>query len=289
MKKSDPVAAPLRDALEEEARPQANDDVLLTSAIDRAMAKLAADEAAVPAPRPTAERLALVSRPPAGVRARAVRFAIPLAAAFAATVAFAAIYAVSRAPRSEAPAESAPPVPTTEEALRSPAPAPAPVAVAEAPSMNVGDLPSVPSGTRALPVVKADAYAGMSASDLFRDANAARRAGDVPKATELYRALEAHHPGAAETSAARVSLGRMLLDRGGDPAGALAEFDGYLKGTPRDGTLAEEARVGRALALQRLGRAADERRAWQDLLEQHPASLYADRARARLTALGDAP
>jgi len=41
----------------------------------------------------------------------------------------------------------------------------------------------------------------------------------------------------------------------------------------------------RALALQRLGRPADEAAAWSALLGAYPASVHADRARRRLAEL----
>ena len=47
-----------------------------------------------------------------------------------------------------------------------------------------------------------------------------------------------------------------------------------------------EARLGRARALDGLGRSGDARRAWKEFLDRHPGSINADRARARLTALG---
>jgi hypothetical protein len=77
----------------------------------------------------------------------------------------------------------------------------------------------------------------------------------------------------------------LLLDRRGDTAGALAQFDAYLRSSSSDRALAEEARLGRALVFQRQGRQEEERRAWHELLERHPDSLYASRARERLRAL----
>ena len=79
-------------------------------------------------------------------------------------------------------------------------------------------------------------------------------------------------------------LGRLLLDRGEDPSQALALFTRYLDASP-NGTLAEEARLGRALSLQRLGRPAEERQAWQQLLSAHPNSIHAERAKKRLDEL----
>ena len=63
------------------------------------------------------------------------------------------------------------------------------------------------------------------------------------------------------------------------------ELYAYLHRYLNDGTLAEEARVGRALALQKLGRRAEEREAWTQLLLRHPHSVQEERARARLQEL----
>jgi len=84
-----------------------------------------------------------------------------------------------------------------------------------------------------------------------------------------------------------VTLGRLLLDRLGEPERALEEFDAYLAAAP-NGTLAEDALVGRAIAFERLGRASDERLAWTDLLTRFPATAQAERARSRLVELGEA-
>jgi len=76
----------------------------------------------------------------------------------------------------------------------------------------------------------------------------------------------------------------LLLDRG-DAQSALSHFDAYLlRGA--GGTLTEEAQVGRALALHKLGWASDELQTWQTFLAAHPNSVHAARARQRLSELG---
>lgn len=120
-----------------------------------------------------------------------------------------------------------------------------------------------------------------SAEELLARANEARRRGELRGAARLYRLLQRSHPSSREASVSRVTLGRLLLDGLGEAGAALPEFDRYLQAHP-SGVLAEEARVGRALALGRLGREAEERAAWRELLAHHPDSLHADRARSRL-------
>jgi TolA-binding protein len=100
----------------------------------------------------------------------------------------------------------------------------------------------------------------------------------------LYRELADLFPGTREEVTSRVSLGRLLLDRMGNPGRALQLFESYLSAAP-DGTLAEEARLGRALCLGRLGRSDEERGAWEDLLASHPDTVHQARARARLEEL----
>jgi len=112
----------------------------------------------------------------------------------------------------------------------------------------------------------------------------ARRRGDLAEAAKLYQKLQQQFPGSREETTSRVLLGRLLLDRGEDTPTALSLFTRYLAATP-NGTLAEEARLGKALSLMRLGRRSEERQAWQDLLAAHPNSVHAKRAETRLDEL----
>jgi hypothetical protein len=121
-----------------------------------------------------------------------------------------------------------------------------------------------------------------TAAALFSDANAARRRGDHRAAIALYRDLTDKHDGAPEAAAARIALGRMLLDDG-DAASALPLFDRYLG--DGDGSLREEAMVGRAHAFEKLGRNYDELAAWNRLLASYPQSVHKAHAEARLEAL----
>jgi TolA-binding protein len=122
-----------------------------------------------------------------------------------------------------------------------------------------------------------------SADELFADANRARRAGDMPLAVRRYTELRRAYPGSREELTSRVVVGDLLLAEG-PTRDALASFDSYLAASP-GGTLAEEALVGRASALMRLGRRDDERAAWTQLLREHPDSVQGARARLRLAEL----
>ena len=131
----------------------------------------------------------------------------------------------------------------------------------------------------AVEAVEAPAPRQLSAAELLTRANQARRDGEARLAVRRYQELQSVYPGSREARLSHVSLARLYLDRLADPQAALNQLDRYLE---EPGQLAEEARVGRALALARLGRTAEERRAWQDLLDHHPSSPHADRARARI-------
>jgi len=295
----DPLADTLRDALATES-PRDGEDDILARALDKAMAQVALPAVTSAAPASQAGEVApsvqakLASVRPIGSsrRGRMIKYALPIAAAFAASVAMGAVYTVMRTPKAPSiepmtapPPARIPPITTAAAAVAAPAKEPAP-------TMSIDDLPnapppSAPSGVRA-PAVTAPASSATPA-ELFRDANAARRSGDVDSAIDLYKSLVAHHAGTAEAHAARVSLGRLLLDRRGDAAGALAQFDAYLSSNASDRALAEEARVGRALVFLRQGRTQEEQRAWQELLDKNPDSLHAARARERLRALAPAP
>ena len=146
-------------------------------------------------------------------------------------------------------------------------------AAAEAPKAAPARAP------RARQVASAD-----SPGELFARANAARRAGQTREASRLYRELQREFPGSSEELVSRVTLGRWMLDRLDDPSGALARFDSYLA-NPVHTALREEALIGRALALERLGRQAEERGAWTAFLAAFPGSVYAERARGRLEIL----
>jgi TolA-binding protein len=120
-----------------------------------------------------------------------------------------------------------------------------------------------------------------SAEAVFREANAARRAGDSSRARALYLRLQHDFPASDEALLAHVSLGNLLLTMG-RAAEAERQFASYLGGRP---ALAQEALVGRAQSLAALGRSADERRVWESLIREYPNSVYAARARQRLAEL----
>jgi TolA-binding protein len=158
---------------------------------------------------------------------------------------------------------------------------PAPTAVATAlPAASVGVAISADSpGTNATAPRSLEDAAG-----LFREAAAARRSSDFGRARQLYLRLENDFPDSAEAQLAPVSLGKVLLlmGRAGE---AERQFSLY---SSAGGALSEEALVGQAQSFARLGRASDELKVWQRLLQDFPRSLYAGEANQRLSALAAA-
>jgi TolA-binding protein len=126
------------------------------------------------------------------------------------------------------------------------------------------------------PVVSPEA----SAASLFFEANAVRRSGDVRKAIGLYRSLRERFPESSQALLSAVSLGDLFLGEGDAPS-AIAAYGAYLRGSP-NGALTEEALFGQARGLRLLGRDAEERQAWRDLLRRFPRSAYQSVASRRL-------
>ncbi|WP_240488945.1 tetratricopeptide repeat protein [Labilithrix luteola] len=186
-------------------------------------------------------------------------------------------------------------VPTVEVTPRSPeatpsTPAPSPrlvhattassVTVVEAaePAEDVASpVPTSPVPTPAVTPPKSVAV--RTASTYFDEANEARRRGDYARALALCSELQARYPSSREAHVSYATAGRLELDRGNLGA-ALASFDAY--DAHGQGELDEAVMVGRATALERLGRIDEARRAWSRLLTAFPSTPYADHARTQI-------
>ncbi len=182
---------------------------------------------------------------------------------------------LEKSAENQPPVEPAAPVATPEAVTPDSLPSVAPPRRASAPAPAVASAKAIEPAGEAL-----------GPAELFARANEARRTNDTKGAITLYEELQARFPDSSEASTSRVTLGRLLLDRAAEPARARALFDRYLDRDP-SGPLAEEARVGRALAAMRLGDGAAERAAWLEVLDRHPGSVHAERARQRLGVLGN--
>ena len=122
---------------------------------------------------------------------------------------------------------------------------------------------------------------------LLRRAEQARTAKRWAEASRASWSSARRYSGTREEIVGRALYGQLLLDQLDEPGRALTMFERYLAADP-SGALAEEARLGRAQALRRLGRARDERAAWLELLREHPGSVHAAAAQTRLATL-DSP
>jgi TolA-binding protein len=267
-----------------EARPREGDGATLRGALERALGSLPAAG----------------SRAPAEPRrfARASRLLLLAAALLVAGAAAAGIVRAVRSPGRTKPAGALEPAPApaASVARRTASAGPAVAAAQPAPDLELGEVaPAIepvrtPAGSAASSAASTTRGADSTpvahettAPELFSRANEARRAGRRDEAARLYAELVRRFPASREARMANAVLGQMSLDDR-DPATALQHFDSYL-GEPRSGAVTEDVLAGRAQALMRLGRPAEERAAWQALLAAYPGSVHAARARERLREL----
>lgn len=157
-------------------------------------------------------------------------------------------------------------------------PAPAPVVAPVAPAPVADSTPEIPAVKPTPP----PAVPEPDALSVFSRAQRERVQGDTAAAIRDFRQVVARWPSTHEAALANAELGRLLLDRG-EAASALEAFDTYL--ATRDSVLREDVLGARALALRALGRVEAERAAWEEVLREYPAGVYAPRARARLESL----
>jgi TolA-binding protein len=168
---------------------------------------------------------------------------------------------------------------------------PAAVAAAptHAPSMDVA--PPAPAPTTSSPSVEPSAAKSgasqsaqpASAAEQFARANALRKSGRLSAAIAAYRQLQRSQAQSPQARLSYVLLGRILLRQGAADA-AHEQFTRYLR-SGSDGTLAEDALYGKAMALRMSGRTAEERVVHAQLIARFPSSIHARASRARLREL----
>ena len=179
-----------------------------------------------------------------------------------------------------------------------PAAAPTPGSVPKpAPSSGWGELSSMEGAPAARPrfapprrsasataVTEATiATERAAAARLFARARHERVSGQIDQALGTYQRLQRGFPDSRECRLSYLVAGRLWLQR--DRADlAAAQFRLYLDSDPGGGA-SEEALLGHASALDRMGHFSEEAHDWRLLLTEHPGSIYARRARVRLDAL----
>ena len=117
---------------------------------------------------------------------------------------------------------------------------------------------------------------------LLLDARRYRRQGSWPELARTYRRLINRHSRTEEAASAMVALADVLLRHLDNPRAALAMYDGYIQSKER--TLLEEALIGKADALEGLGRVSEATTVLQTFLTRHPQSIHASAVRHRLDA-----
>ncbi|MBW2276143.1 MAG: PEGA domain-containing protein [Deltaproteobacteria bacterium] len=121
-------------------------------------------------------------------------------------------------------------------------------------------------------------------AELLLTAQGFRSGGDSKGAAAAYEDLATRFPASAEGRAALVSAGTINLERLGRPSRALLCFDRYLASV-KQGTLAQEAALGRAQAFKAMGDQQREAAAIEAFLMRFPGAIQAARAQRRLEEL----
>lgn len=120
-----------------------------------------------------------------------------------------------------------------------------------------------------------------SVDELLTQATEQRAARKWSDARKAYRKVRRLHPASPAACTVLLPIGELSLDRLGQGKAALEAFDAYILECGK-GPLLEEARYGRARALKRLGKGAEERKALEVFLRDHPTSVRKNAVRLRL-------
>jgi TolA-binding protein len=213
---------------------------------------------------------------PGGARRRAPRTAWFLAAAALLITGVAGARFWSRV-RSLPPTDAVDSAPATAAKATPREPTNPPPALPENPGEGTESVMTDPTPVHAQPSLEPRE----TAAQVFAEANELRRTGKDPQAMVTYRKVERLFPGTAEAQQSHATLGSLLMDHG-NPQDALGQFDRYIE---HGGPLLVDVLAGKATALQKLGRAAEERYTWETLLARFPKSVQATRAKTRLAEL----
>jgi TolA-binding protein len=168
-------------------------------------------------------------------------------------------------------------------------PAPSAVAAPSAapePAASVAELrPVKPRGDGVSSAPDADAdNAGdpqtATARELLDLANLARRSGDLAAAVRAYELLLSKYPNDARVGLAAFELGRLRLERLGNPAGAVSALERAMARAPSPG-LREDAMARLVQAHAALGDGARCRRTRDKYLAEYPGGVHANAVKSR--------
>lgn len=150
----------------------------------------------------------------------------------------------------------------------------------EVPIVDVQALPTVRLAAERAP--RGNVVAPEAARDLLREANQLRAERRWDEAASLYRRVADARGG--ESTAAMLALASLRLEHQNDAQEARRLYRAVVDAAP-DGPLAEEARLGVAMACRALRDERGESAALRAFLGRHPASLSATKAQQRLAEL----
>lgn len=142
---------------------------------------------------------------------------------------------------------------------------------APADSPNAGDSRSRDRARARKPPARAGEQA---ASDLFRAASLARRAGRMREAAAAYEALLSAHPDDARAALSAFELGRIRMDMLADGRGAVRAFEQALS-AGASGGMREDALARLALAHGKLGDVPGCKKARKRYLTRYPKGVHA--------------
>ncbi len=117
-------------------------------------------------------------------------------------------------------------------------------------------------------------------SELWARATEARRAGEAREAADLYATFLRVAPRDSQAALAAFELGRLRMDRLGDPGGAIAPLRRAIAMAPR-APFAEDAAARLVDATDRAGQGPQCRAARDDYLARYPRGVHRARVEAR--------
>ncbi|MBN9167191.1 MAG: hypothetical protein BGO98_23475 [Myxococcales bacterium 68-20] len=150
----------------------------------------------------------------------------------------------------------------------------------EVPIVDVQALPTVRLAADRAP--RGNVVAPEASRDLLREANQLRAERRWGEAATLYRRVADARGG--ESTTAMLALASLRLEHQNDALEARRLYRAVVDAAP-DGPLAEEARLGVAMACRALRDERGESAALRAFLGHHPSSLSATKAQQRLTEL----
>jgi len=119
-----------------------------------------------------------------------------------------------------------------------------------------------------------------TARELFDLANLARRSGDLAAAARAYELLLSKYPNDGRAGLAAFELGRLRLERLGNPAGAISALERAMAKAPSPG-LREDAMARLVQAYAAIGDGARCRRTRDRYLSEYPGGVHTNAVKSR--------